>query len=210
MWGISKKAGCGIVVKQKRHRSRDAFNNFSAPALHCTPDGSWTHTRITANGILSPACLPIPPPGFVENFERKTGLEPATPTLARLCSTKWATSAYVCCPHSLRTKLVLKNFSTPLFVISRFTQRRAAKINNLIVLQNFSALIYTWAYTACSPAHLPVAFPCSGAHTNCSSRPVQKPRYRKPADKTEIQKNSPSCVRNLYRDNLLLRCDPCL
>ena len=35
--------------------------------------------------ILSPACLPVPPPGH--NLERKTGLEPATPTLARLCST---------------------------------------------------------------------------------------------------------------------------
>ena len=28
--------------------------------------------------------------------ERKTGLEPATLTLARLCSTNWATSAYEC------------------------------------------------------------------------------------------------------------------
>ena len=62
--------------------------------------------------ILSPACLPIPPPGHVGvnlkkngcicdmssftltlthpptlNFERKTGFEPATPTLARSCST---------------------------------------------------------------------------------------------------------------------------
>ena len=43
---------------------------------------------------LKVACLPIPPPGQsvhpwdarVER-ERKTGLEPATPTLARLCST---------------------------------------------------------------------------------------------------------------------------
>ena len=35
--------------------------------------------------ILSPTCLPIPPPE--RQFERKTGFEPATLTLARLCST---------------------------------------------------------------------------------------------------------------------------
>ena len=46
------------------------------------------------NGILSPARLPIPPPGhkwnwiFVFKFmERATRVELATPTLARLCST---------------------------------------------------------------------------------------------------------------------------
>ena len=47
--------------------------------------------------ILSPACLPIPPPGRsgceknplqrVSILERKTGFGPATPTLARSCST---------------------------------------------------------------------------------------------------------------------------
>ena len=50
---------------------------------------------------LKVACLPIPPPGrvstsdlrFQKKLERKTGLEPATPTLARLCSTNWAISA---------------------------------------------------------------------------------------------------------------------
>ena len=40
---------------------------------------------------LKVACLPIPPPGQaflpIEELERKTGLEPATPTLARSCST---------------------------------------------------------------------------------------------------------------------------
>ena len=50
---------------------------------------------------LKRARLPIPPLGLkfrnteVEYFlfERKTGLGPATPTLARLCSTNWAISA---------------------------------------------------------------------------------------------------------------------
>ena len=116
--------------------------------FQCAPERSWTVTAIAGHRILSPACLPIPPPGqYDKNFllllskitesrkphcecsianqamksatqqtmivvqkladkytikknpafsgtsERKTGLEPATPTLARSCSTKWATSA---------------------------------------------------------------------------------------------------------------------
>ena len=60
---------------------------------------------------LKVARLPIPPPlqkllftKYLNNdkawcclqkkYERKTGLGPATPTLARLCSTNWAISAY--------------------------------------------------------------------------------------------------------------------
>ena len=44
------------------------------------------HSR-NGQGILSPSCLPIPP--FEQPFkeERKTRLELATLTLARLCST---------------------------------------------------------------------------------------------------------------------------
>ena len=42
------------------------------------------HSR-NGQGILSPSCLPIPP--FEHPLERKTRLELATPTLARLCST---------------------------------------------------------------------------------------------------------------------------
>jgi hypothetical protein len=34
------------------------------------PGGTWTRTRIAVNRILSPACLPIPPPGE-ENFSKK-------------------------------------------------------------------------------------------------------------------------------------------
>ena len=70
----------------------------------CAPERSWTVTTVAGHRILSPACLPIPPPGQLSSkkipppkeegfLERKTGLEPATPTLARSCSTKWATSA---------------------------------------------------------------------------------------------------------------------
>ena len=46
------------------------------------------HSR-NGQRILSPSCLPIPPfeHPFLLRDERKTGLEPATLTLARLCST---------------------------------------------------------------------------------------------------------------------------
>gem|GEM_PF-1449593 len=42
-------------------------------------------TRTIVHYPLKVARLPIPPPGHC--CERKTGLEPATPTLARSCST---------------------------------------------------------------------------------------------------------------------------
>ena len=42
------------------------------------PNGHW---------ILSPTCLPIPPPEHGILYERKTGFEPATSTLARWRST---------------------------------------------------------------------------------------------------------------------------
>ena len=78
----------------------------------CAASGTRTRTAITGQGILSPSCLPIPPLRRPVSFvfdvlikngsisatrpnknnqtvlkERQTGLEPATPTLARLCST---------------------------------------------------------------------------------------------------------------------------
>ncbi len=49
-------------------------------------DRNRTGTVVTYRRILSPVRLPVPPPrqGYLE---RKTGFEPATPTLARWCST---------------------------------------------------------------------------------------------------------------------------
>ena len=44
------------------------------------------HSR-NGQGILSPSCLPIPPFEHPFKEERKTRLELATLTLARLCST---------------------------------------------------------------------------------------------------------------------------
>ena len=74
------------------------------------PEAGLEPARPEEHRILSPACLPIPPLGhpvyYLKNIEllcnhivqkkslhvegsleRKTGFEPATPTLARSCST---------------------------------------------------------------------------------------------------------------------------
>ncbi len=48
-------------------------------------DRNRTGTVVTYRRILSPVRLPVPPPRHL--LERKTGFEPATPTLARWCST---------------------------------------------------------------------------------------------------------------------------
>ena len=52
---------------------------------HNAENRNRTGTVVTYRRILSPVRLPIPPPRQV--LERKTGFEPATPTLARWCST---------------------------------------------------------------------------------------------------------------------------
>ena len=69
-----------------------------------TPGGTWTHTPLRARDFKSLVST-IPPPehwlGFkvlvvvltFGDFERKTRLELATPTLSRSCSTNWAISA---------------------------------------------------------------------------------------------------------------------
>ena len=68
-------------------------------------------TRAKAHYPLKVARLPIPPSGQIKSkapwgarFERKTGLEPATPTLARSCSTNWAIFALVEPPRTRLAK----------------------------------------------------------------------------------------------------------
>ena len=62
-------------------------------------DRNRTGTVVTYRRILSPVRLPVPPPRqFCEKRERKTGFEPATPTLARLYSTTELL------PHMMRVK----------------------------------------------------------------------------------------------------------
>ena len=66
------------IIKVKSIENQMINNAFKYPRRDLNP-------YIRRYRILSPACLPVPPPG--RRMERKTGLEPATPTLARLCST---------------------------------------------------------------------------------------------------------------------------
>jgi hypothetical protein len=59
---------------------------FAYAKIFGAEDRNRTGTVVTYRRILSPVRLPVPPPR--QNFlERKTGFEPATPTLARWCST---------------------------------------------------------------------------------------------------------------------------
>ena len=71
-----------------------------------------SNLHVVKHTHLKRARLPIPPPGHTrehvsevylfQNFkERKTRLELATPTLARLCSTNWAISAMNISPNAL-------------------------------------------------------------------------------------------------------------
>ena len=74
-------------------QSSASTNSATSPLFHpeqisCPEQDSNLHASLHTH--LKRARLPIPPPGlldFVQNVERKTGLGPATPTLARLCST---------------------------------------------------------------------------------------------------------------------------
>ena len=44
-----------------------------ASAEPCTRGGTWTRTNIAAHRILSPACLPVPPPGQPEKLSTVWG-----------------------------------------------------------------------------------------------------------------------------------------
>lgn len=66
----------GPKIKTLRNQITEGFK---------VPQTGLEPVRPCGHRILSPACLPVPPPGH--GVERKTGFEPATPTLARLCST---------------------------------------------------------------------------------------------------------------------------
>jgi hypothetical protein len=60
--------------------------SFASAKIFGAEDRNRTGTVVTYRRILSPVRLPVPPPR--QNLlERKTGFEPATPTLARWCST---------------------------------------------------------------------------------------------------------------------------
>ena len=136
----------------------------------CAPERSWTVTTVAGHRILSPACLPVPPPGqpkkncrlFAALFqERKTGLEPATLTLARLCSTKWATSAF--CKNCFEE----------------------CKNSNLHFTTKFLSVkfIYTVACTKYCPAPLHQDDLCNDAHITRNNHRAKKQLLWKPAYK---------------------------
>ena len=65
-----------------------------SPHAVCWCPGQESNLHASRHTHLKRARLPIPPPGHLSSLhERKTRLELATPTLARLCSTNWAISA---------------------------------------------------------------------------------------------------------------------
>ena len=70
-----------IKIPHKQHVYKGISKEYSYSKRDLNP-----HSR-NGQGILSPSCLPIPPFEHPFKEERKTRLELATLTLARLCST---------------------------------------------------------------------------------------------------------------------------
>ena len=57
----TKFYGMGLLIsKDKKQKNPQA--SLKVFRRLCTWDGNRTHTSVTAHGILSPACLPVPPP----------------------------------------------------------------------------------------------------------------------------------------------------
>lgn len=60
-----------LLNSKKNQRSKYYVNvsqtkkaaTFVTAWLFSAPDGSWTRTTVAGHRILSPACLPVPPPG---------------------------------------------------------------------------------------------------------------------------------------------------
>ncbi len=74
----------------KIKRENPKYLNFKYLGFSKVSEMRFELTQPYGHYPLKVACLPIPPPGRkfkLTELERKTGLEPATPTLARLCST---------------------------------------------------------------------------------------------------------------------------
>ena len=87
---------------KKKTRVRVTALALTLTLVFCTRSGTWTRTPIQAQDFKSGVST-IPPSehpvwwikkehecSFSDSSERETGFEPATPTLARSCSTNWA------------------------------------------------------------------------------------------------------------------------
>lgn len=51
-----------VPVMQKIKNKQKGLDQYFSQTLSCASDGNRTRTDIAVHGILSPACLPIPPP----------------------------------------------------------------------------------------------------------------------------------------------------
>lgn len=71
----------------KKFKNKKTPENQTINRGFRVPQAGLEPAQPKGHRILSPACLPIPPPGQISIEERKTGFEPATSTLARLRST---------------------------------------------------------------------------------------------------------------------------
>ena len=96
--------------------------------------------------------------------ERKTGLGPATPTLARLCSTNWAISAYqIITVKRRRLELPRHNCHYPLKVarlpippsLQRFSAQNRTRTCMPLDTRTWNVRVYhsaTWAFWWCQRA----------------------------------------------------------
>ena len=96
-WRRHPELNTGITALHGRCLSTWLYRH----AKNMVPGAGLEPARTNVRGILSPLRLPIPPSGQeidsvallshtllnTKNMERETGVEPATPTLARSCST---------------------------------------------------------------------------------------------------------------------------
>ena len=118
------------------------YRGFSYQERDLNPHG------LNGHKILSLACLPVPPSRQLEfnwyfflpmqKKERKTGLEPATPTLARSCSTNWATFAFVLkwdCKFK-EANLIYKNLPKKIFTQPILTDNRISFILDCLIFWN--------------------------------------------------------------------------
>ena len=97
-WAIKKRQQIKNQLVGVKYAERD----LNPHTIARTTPSKWRvyqfhHPRILISYLLKKK-RPRP---LLESSERKTGLEPATLTLARLCSTNWATFAFCDCKDNI-------------------------------------------------------------------------------------------------------------
>ena len=90
-------------------------------------------------------------------LERKTGLEPATPTLARLCSTKWATSAW-CVRTKADCALLSRLLSGELLPREHYKELKGSKNSEWVLLKKIMELLFILRSIQCVFRHSNIRF----------------------------------------------------